>query len=116
MHVLMDSPDLENLDGDVVEHLPETAHVDKAHRRAFFFYLDLLQFMENVFFDLNFSSAPAWNHPANAGWKKLFEYWAGQESLKAVWKAQKPNYSASFRNFFDDLGNVDVAPPEGRRM
>jgi hypothetical protein len=116
MHALMDSPDLENLDADVVEHLPETAHVDKAHRKAFFFYLDLLQFMENVFFDLNFTSAHAWNHPANAGWKTLFEYWAGKESLKAVWKAQKPNFSASFRNFFGDLGNADVAPPEGRRL
>ena len=116
MHALMDSPDLENLDAAVVEHLPETTHVDKVHRKAFFFYLDLLQFMENVFFDLNFTSAHAWNHPANAGWKKLFEYWAGQESLKDVWKAQKLNYSASFRYFFDDLRNADVTPPEGRRV
>jgi hypothetical protein len=116
MRVLNDSADLESLDSDIIERLPQTAHADTANRKAFFFHLDLLQFMENVFFDLNFNSAHAWNHPANEGWKKLFEYWAGQELLKTVWSAQKLNYSASFQNFFDDLGNDDVAPPEGRRI
>jgi hypothetical protein len=116
MHALVKSPDLRALDAGIIKDFPDTAHADEDHRKAFFFYLDLLQFMENVFFDLNFHSAHAWNHPANEGWKTLFEYWAGQESLKTVWNAQKQSYSASFRNFFDDLGHHEVTPPEGRRI
>jgi hypothetical protein len=115
MRALATSPDLQALDAGIIKDFPETAREGGEQRQAFFFYLDLLQFMENVFFDLNFHSAHAWDHPANEGWKTLFEYWATQESLKIVWNGQKQNYSASFRNFFDDLGRENVSPGGSRR-
>jgi len=116
MHALVQSPSLQNLDAGIIRDFPNAAHADEDQRKAFFFYLDLLQFMENVFFDLNFHSAHAWHHPANEGWKTLFEHWAAQPTLRAVWDAQKQSYSESFQNFFDDLGHPDVTPPEGRRI
>jgi hypothetical protein len=115
MHFLMNSSDLEKLASQVIENYPVTQAGDKAQRELFLFHLDLLELMKNIFFDLNFTSEYCWNHPANAGWKRIFEYWAKQESLKIVWEAHKTSYSAPFQNFFDDLGR-DVAPPEGRRI
>jgi hypothetical protein len=116
MRALAKSPDLQTLDAGIIKDFPDAARADGGKRQAFFFYLDLLQFMESVFFDLSFHSADAWDHPANEGWKTLFEYWAAQETLKTVWDAQKQSYSASFRNFFDDLGRRDVTPGGSRRI
>jgi len=116
MHGLGASTNLKMLDPEVISNVPPGKEGDDAQRTALFFRLELLQFMENVFFDLNFNSAHIWNHPANAGWRSVFEYWARQAGMQTVWKAQRESYSTPFQNFFDDLASGKTPVSEERRV
>ncbi len=65
---LAKSPDLDSV---VIQNLPTEAHASGEQRCMFFFHLQLLQLIEEVFIDLDFASASKWNHPATTGWKRL---------------------------------------------
>ena len=97
---LAKSPDLDSI---VIQNLPAESPVPDEQRCKFFFQLQLLQLIENVFSDLDFASASKWNHPATTGWKRLITYWAKQPGMKDVWESQKGNYGQPFRDCFDDL-------------
>lgn len=114
MERLAGIPELKILDPEVLEKVSSDQQAPQ--RAAAFFRIDLFQFMENVFFDLGFAGSHAWNHPANAGWKRVFEYWAAQEAMQALWGTQRANYSKPFQNFFDDLINKVPPPPPERRV
>jgi hypothetical protein len=116
MNRLAASTDLKVLDGEVFENIPPGRAVNSAERETFFFCLDLLELVETVFFDLNLSSEHSWNHPGNSGWKRDFEYWAQQKSIKNTWQAQQLNFSTAFRNFFDDLVNQQAPAPKEQRL
>jgi len=115
MNRLAISTNLRVLDGEVFENLPPGQALNSADRETFFFCLELLELVETVFFDLNLSSEHSWNHPGNAGWKRDFEYWAQQTSIKNTWQAQRLNFSTAFRNFFDDLVNQQSVTPKEQR-
>jgi hypothetical protein len=103
------------LDKAVVGDMPHWAQDDNG-RREFFFYLQLLQLIEDVFVDLEFGSAYRWNHPSTAGWKKVIEHWARQQRLREVWEKQKDNYGQPFHDCFADL-IAQVAPvPEDEQQ
>src|SRR5208282_2751063 len=93
------SPDLDSV---VLQNVPEEAHLDP-RRRAFFFHLQLLQLIEEVFADFDFASEKKWNHPATRGWKNLITYWAQQPAMKEAWKSQRKSFGRPFRDCFDDL-------------
>jgi hypothetical protein len=97
---LAKSPDLDSI---VIQNLPTESPVSEEQRCKFFFQLQLLQLIENVFSDLDFASASKWNHPATTGWKRLITYWAKQPGMNDVWESQKRNYGQPFRDCFDDL-------------
>jgi hypothetical protein len=97
------SPDLKNLDSVIVGELPSGGQSPAEQRHTFFLYLKLLQLIEDVFLDMDFSNAYKWNHPGTAGWKRLITYWAKQPGITEVWAVQKDNYGQPFRDFFDDL-------------
>lgn len=107
---LADHPELINLDSEVVQDFPSGAK--GPDREAVFFWLELIQLAENIFIDLNLADEKVWEHPAYAGWKRVFEYWASRPALQAVWGVRKKdvpragqaeNYGKAFRDFFDDL-------------
>ena len=90
------------------------AETPEEKRKQFYFWLDLIQLMEDIFVDLNLADKNMWDHPRYAGWKRLFTYWAGQKGLQEVWddrgqtentkaKGQRQNYGKAFRYFLDDL-------------
>ena len=97
---LAKSPDLDSV---VIQNLPTEVHASDAQRYQFFFHLQLLQLIEEVFVDLDFANASKWNHPATTGWKRLITYWARQPGMKDVWELQKQDYGQPFRDCFDDL-------------
>jgi Patatin-like phospholipase len=105
---LADSPALAAVDGEFVEPFP-LAH--QPAREATFFQMELLQLMETVFFDLGLGNSHSWHHPANAGWKKIFEYWTAQPSMKDLWEIQKLNYSKPFQDFLNHLIARSDGPP-----
>lgn len=92
-----------DLDDTVIEKFPPETHASDEERRSFFFHLQLLQFIESVFLDLDFTNAEKWNHPATEGWRRLITYWATRPSLQRVWESQRQNYGRPFRDCFDDL-------------
>jgi hypothetical protein len=66
-----------------------------------------------VFIDLDFGNKEKWEHPANAGWKDLIEYWADRPGMKEVWKSQRTSYGEPFRTWFNDRVGIkeeDAAP------
>lgn len=90
------------LDEIVIDKMPDWAKNEKG-RSKFFFYLQLLQLIEDVFVDLEFGSAYRWNHPATQGWRTVIKYWATRPEMKEVWKLQEMNYGQPFHDCFDDL-------------
>ncbi|MBV8436313.1 MAG: patatin-like phospholipase family protein [Silvibacterium sp.] len=92
-----------DLDSIVMQNILLPADGSDEQRRKFFFHLQLLQLIEEVFVDLDFASAQKWNHPATEGWRSLITYWAGQSGMREVWESQKEGYGQPFRNCFDDL-------------
>lgn len=99
---LSGSPSNLKLDEIVIKKMPSWAANDGG-RRKFFFYLQLLQLIEDVFVDLDFGSAYKWNHPATEGWRTIIQYWAERPEMAEVWELQKENYGQPFRACFDDL-------------
>lgn len=97
---LVKNPDL---DSAVIERFPPETHASDEERSSFFFHLQLLQFIEAVFLDLDFTNAEKWNHPANEGWRRLITYWATRPNIERVWESQRENYGQPFRDCFDDL-------------
>lgn len=108
---LSGSDKLQELDSIVIENMPTWARNNEDGRRKFFFYLQLLQLIEDVFVDLDFGNAYKWNHPATAGWKRVISYWAAQPEMQEIWESQKENYGQPFNSCFNDLvKNVDSVP------
>ncbi|HWZ44984.1 MAG TPA: patatin-like phospholipase family protein [Candidatus Saccharimonadales bacterium] len=115
MERLSASTSVTPLDDATIVRFPAAAHVPGPDRAAFFFRLDLLQLMENVFMDLNFANFHNWNHPSNAGWNTVFRYWAAKPEMQEVWKLQCDSYSKLFQIFFNDLIKDHNGPPERER-
>jgi len=108
---LADHPELTSLDAEIVEDFPAKAKA-QPDREAVFFWLELIQLAENIFVDLNLADEQVWKHPAYAGWRRVFKYWASRPALQEVWGVKKKdgtrtgqaeNYGKAFRDFFDDL-------------
>jgi hypothetical protein len=119
MNRLADHPELTNLDAEIVQDFPARAKA-QPEREAIFFWLELIQLAENIFVDLNLADEEVWKHPAYAGWRRVFKYWASRPALQAVWgikqkdgtrAGQAENYGKAFRNFFDDLIKKNPAKP-----
>jgi hypothetical protein len=113
MGVLAATSALKGLDPILIKNFPPKVSEEEDKRRAWFLCLDLLQLIENVFLDLDFSNANKWRHPGHAGWRTVIEYWAGHEAVQKVWETQKDSYAKPFRQFFDDVVAEQKAKERG---
>ena len=109
---LADSPELASLDPQILENFP----FPQPPRRDSFYRIELLQLMENIFYDLGFANLHTWNHPANAGWKRAFEYWTAQKMMVDLWQKQRMNSSKPFQDFVDNLIDRSNEPPPWRHV
>jgi hypothetical protein len=103
LKALSGSADLKTLDPIVIGKMPDWAKISDAGRTRFFFYLQLLQLIEDVFVDLDFGNVYKWNHPATQGWRTVISYWATQPEMQEIWELQKGNYGEPFNSGFNDL-------------
>jgi hypothetical protein len=102
MSRLAGDPDLAFLDAELVGGTPAPASA-AAERKAFFFVLDAIQLMENVWFEFGLESDANRNNPRNGGWMNTFRKWAKAPTVVKTWKASKDNYNTLFGHFFDGL-------------
>jgi len=109
MNRLNTDTDLRFLDADVLgKSAPQAtgdavSRTQAVERKAFFYILELLQLMENVWSDFHLESANNRDNPANGGWMRVFERWASAHSIQQVWKKVHLDYNQLFRKFFSDL-------------
>jgi len=85
--------------------LPET---EEELRAGFYFCLNLLELMQDVYLDLNLDEE--WQHPDNRGWMNLFKHFAWAGMLRATYAVVRSNFGARFQRFSD----VRLDLPEGR--
>jgi hypothetical protein len=107
MKRLSDDANLAFLDGEIVlspQQKPGSGAKDEAARRkAFFVVVELIQIMENVWFDFNLDRAGNRNNPKNQGWMSIFRRWVKADMFPGVWGQVRANYNPLFQDFVDKL-------------
>ncbi len=89
---------------------PELPAADRDHiqRRAFFYCLELIQLMENVWADLQLQQVDNRENPKNKGWLTIFRFWARQPLFKKTWEQADYTFNPLFQQFFNSLGTGDL--------
>jgi hypothetical protein len=95
---LSSDPGLHGLGAELFDRLEDRAAVYRRNSRKEYYYcLRLIQLMENLYLDLRWEET--WEHPDNAGWRRLFGRCGASQSFGAAWKASRNTYGARFREF-----------------
>lgn len=66
-------------------------------RAGFYFCLNLLELMQDVYLDLNLDEE--WQHPDNRGWMNLFRHLSWSGMLRATFAVVRSNFGARFQRF-----------------
>ena len=86
-------------------------------QKEFFFCLDAIQLMENVWSDVHLFNRSNLESPRNGGWINVFCYWARQPAFQTAWKQASYTYNPLFQQFFDGMakgpGPQKQPPPCG---
>lgn len=72
-------------------------------REELYFATAFISFMHTVYRDLDLESEHEKNHPHNAGWLRIFRYWASQPAFHDAWQRTRSMYGERFNAFYDDL-------------
>ncbi len=76
---------------------------EAGRRKAFFYCLEVIQLMEDVYFDLGFASDEVRYSPSYGGWMKTFHRWKSSEELRKSFEIARETYNLLFQRFFDSL-------------
>jgi hypothetical protein len=82
-------------------------------RAGFYFCLNLLELMQDVYIDLNLDAE--WQHPDNRGWMNVFKHFAFAGMVRATYAVVCSNFGARFQRFCDvrlglSKGEVEIDP------
>ncbi len=88
-------------------------------RAGFYFCLNLLELMQDVYIDLNLDAE--YQHPDNRGWMNLFKHFAWAGMLRATYAVVCSNFGARFQRFCDvrlglSRGEVEIDPAVKRSV
>ncbi len=83
-------------------------------RRAFFYCLDLIQLMENVWADLHLYQKADYENPQNIGWMSVFRYWVSQPAFEDAWRQAFYTFNPLFQQFYEKL-KADAHERQSRR-
>jgi hypothetical protein len=106
MKRLAGDPDLAFLDAELAGRTPAAATAmpsTAAERKAYFFILELIQLMVNVWSEFGLESDVNRNNPTNGGWMNLFRTWAHAPSVRENWRVSRVRCSPLFQQFMDNL-------------
>ncbi len=95
--------DLEILGGTASGTATVTPTDPAVLRKATFFVLDLIQLMENVWFEFRLQAEINRDNPKNGGWMSVFRQWAGSTFVASTWARVAGNYNPLFQSFVNDL-------------
>ena len=99
---------------DVGTEDPGAADSDTIERKAYFYCLDLIQLMENVWSDLRFFEKTNRDNPQNHGWIMVFRHWSRQPVFQKTWKRARYTFNPLFQQFFDGMAQgPDPKKPAG---
>jgi hypothetical protein len=68
--------------------------------KGFYYCLELIQLMENVWADLHLYNSADRDSPRNGGWAAVFKYWVNQPLFEHAWKRAGKTYNNLFQDFF----------------
>jgi hypothetical protein len=115
MKRLSEDPKLSYLDREIIPRLGKDCKdrplepdapadvSEETRRKAFFYCLDLMQLMENVWADLHLYNRADRENPKNGGWMRVFRHWVLQPVFVATWGEASCTYNELFRQFFEQL-------------
>jgi hypothetical protein len=106
------------LDHQIVKPANDPGPLEEAdntvRRRAFYYCLDLIQLMENVWTDLHLYQKADYENPQNVGWMSVFRYWVSQPAFEDAWRQVSYTFNPLFQQFYETL-KADVRERQSKR-
>ena len=78
---IAEDPDLAFLDNQLFRGMPPVPQPEVTPRKAVYFCMELIQLMEDVYFELNLEHRGDRENPVYAGWLDVFEIWANSPAV-----------------------------------
>ena len=85
---ISDDRELAFLDNQLFEEMPEETQPTVTPRKAVYFCMELVQFMEDVYFELNLQHRGDRENPVYQGWDRIFRRWAKSQAIGDAWQAE----------------------------
>jgi hypothetical protein len=104
---IAEDPDLAFLDNQLFRHMPPVPQPEVTPRKAVYFCMELLQLMEDVYFELNLEHRGDRENPVYAGWLDVFEVWGNSPAVLDAWKVAGPGFNPIFQEYFASLAKND---------
>jgi len=95
--------DLAFLDNQLFDGMPLVDQPKVTPRKAVYFCMELLQFMEDVYFELNFEHKGDRENPVYAGWDQVFRTWANSPAIRDAWTVAGSGFNPLFQEYFAGL-------------
>ncbi len=95
------------LDNQLFDGMQREAQPEVTPRKAVYFCMELIQFMEDVYFELNFEHRADRENPVYAGWDRVFRAWANSQAVRDAWKVAANGFNPLFREYFESLKRRD---------
>ena len=100
---ISDDPDLAFLDNQLFDGMPLAEPPKVTPRKAVYFCMELIQLMEDVYFELNFQHRGDRENPVYAGWDLVFRTWANSPAVRDAWKVARDGFNPLFQEYFESL-------------
>jgi hypothetical protein len=100
LHRISSDLELAFLDSQLFDGMPLAAQPGITPRKALYFCIELIQFMEDVYFELNFQHRADRENPAHDGWHRVFRTWAQSQAIRDAWKIAGSGFNPLFQEYF----------------
>jgi hypothetical protein len=100
---LSEDAELAFLDNQFFDGMPPVSQPQVTPRKAIYFCIELIQFMEAVYVELNFQHRGDRENPAYAGWNQVFFMWANSQAVREAWHVAGSGFSPLFQEYFEGL-------------
>lgn len=92
-----DDLELAFLDNQLFDRMSLVPQPQITPRKAIYFCIELIQFMEDAYFELNFQHRADRENPVHAGWHQIFRQWANSKAIRDAWKIAGSGSSPLFQ-------------------
>jgi hypothetical protein len=100
---ISEDKELAFLDNQLFNGMPQATQPEVTPRKAVYFCMELVQFMEDVYFELNFEHKGDRDNPVYTGWDQVFRTWANSQAIRDAWKVAGSGFNPLFQEYFAGL-------------